>query len=323
MKLPSIRSDTIVAGLSFSRGRENDYYLCLMEYFEDSENSGRWALSKLVYPKESKATDESSLSELLRDYKVKQIVTDIPLNMPACYQCTLKCPGEAMCSEASVKYVREEVDKILSENSNQQNFHPKTYEKHRLQSLEVTHQNDIFAKQSDQYILSRSFKRRLKKGYLPYWNRPIDFWVWINYYDQLLNMFNYSYDSFGLTPYISIMRINYFKKFLNNNINFYESDIYIILLELARAGIITKKQLLDLKDLEFGAEARLNIVKKIEEKIKLFIYEHDLVVLVNDSRAFAAFILSLSGMASSSNKTVELPSYCNQKEINFLVPSFY
>ncbi len=314
-------TENLIAGVSFSGGRENDFHFCLMEYFEDS---GRWVLTKLVYPNEPKVGDEAdfSLNDLLDEYKVKQLVADIPLNMPACYACELKCPGELVCIDESVKYVRSELDKILVEDSRQINHHPKTYEKHRIVSLEVTYQNDIFAKQSDQFILSRSFKRRLKKGYLPYWNRPIDFWIWVNYYDQLLNLFNYSYDSFGLTPYISIMRINYFKKFLSSAVKFYESDIYIVLLELARAGIINKKQLLDLKDLEYGAEARLNIIKMIEEKLKVFIYEHDQAVLVNDPRAFSAFILSLAGITAVLNQTVVLPNYCNQPAINFLVPSF-
>lgn len=77
-----------------------------------------------------------------------------------------------------------------------------------------------------------------------------------------------------------------------------------------------------MSDLDLGVEARLDIIKKIEAKLNIFIYDHDLEILAKNPRAFDSFILAISGQTFYTNKVKILPEWTNPTETKFIVPSF-
>lgn len=309
-----------IAGMSMKGGRKDKFFFCLLEYFPEHE---RWALKSLLQLKDETGIDrEDIVRNWIEKFEVKDLVVDFPLSQPACHPCSLDCPGIENCEVEEVKSINDLILELIQEDQRLEVENPKKYEQKRNSHDEIDYSRDIFHKESHEHILSRSFKRRLKKGYLPYWNRPIDLWVWNFYYDQLLDLFNSSYDSFGNTSLMILSRFSYLRRHFPSDLKLYESFGPLILIELLRSGIIKKKHIQNFNDIELGMETRIDLVQKIEKEANLFLYDHDFEVLVKNPHAFDSFMLALSGMQSLSGKIRDLPKWTLPKETNFLVPNF-
>lgn len=307
--------------MSLKGSRQDNFFFCLIEYFADSN---RWFLKSVLQVKDEQdiTTGDEALGRWLERYETRHLVVDFPLSKPACQTCNLKCPGMNECPEYSVVDVKKRMLRLLGEDQNINSQSPKQYERDRNRDDEFDAQKDMFQKSSDQHLLSRSFKRRLKKGYLPYWNRPLDLWIWCKYYDQLLDLFNISFDSFGNTSLMMMSRLAYLKHHFPQNLKLFESNTNIVFLELLRNKIIQKRDLLALSDLEESAVARLDIIKKIEKSLNIFIYDHDLELVVSHPRAFESFLLAIVGQRMLQDNIEALPEWTRPEEVQFLIPTF-
>ena len=301
-------------------GRNDNFYFCLIEYYSDS---GRWFLKSLLPVKDEDALDnDEAIRAWIHNFDVKQLVVDFPLSKPACETCDLECPGAINCPDNSITTVREKIRDLLNEDQKLINSNPKKYEQERNKSDEVVYNRDIFSKETSHHLLSRSFKRKLKKGFLPYWNRTLDFWVWKYYYDQILDTFNTSFDSFGNVSLMILSRFSYIKRHFPKALELFEANEQIILIELLRSKIILKKDIELMSDIDLGIEARLDLIKKIENKLDIFIYNHDLEILVKNPRAFDSFLLALAGQNVLQKKNRELPDWTKPAETKFIIPNF-
>ncbi len=301
-------------------GRNDNFFFCLIEYYPDSE---RWFLKSLLPVKEEEAeNDDEALRVWIENFQVKQLVVDFPLSRPECYHCDLACPGATSCPVESVKTTREKINHLLNEDLEMIKKNPKKYEQERNKSDEVVFNRNIFEKETHHHLLSRSFKRRLKKGFIPYWNRSLDFFIWKYYYDQILEMFNTSFDSFGNTSLMTLSRFNYIKRHFPKDLELFEANAHIITIELLRSKIILKKDVELISDIDLGIEARIDTIKKIETHLNIFIYNHDLDILVRNPRAFDSFLLALSGQNILQNKNVALPDWTKPNETRFIIPQF-
>lgn len=311
---------TNIGSLSMKGGRNDNFYFCLIEYYPDSK---RWFLKSLLPVKDEEQHDSDDVIKAWIDtYGVKQLVVDFPLSQAACATCVPGCTGAAHCPATNVMTVREKMKNLLAEDQKLINSNPKKYEQERNKADEIVYNRDIFEKETAHHLLTRSFKRRLKKGFLPYWNRTMDFWVWKYYYDQLLEMFNTSFDSFGNISLMILSRFSYIKRHFPKQVELFEANAQIILIELLRSKIILKKDISLLSDIDIGLEARLDTIKKIENKLDIFIYNHDLEILVKNPRAFDSFLLSLAGQNVLKGKNRELPEWTDPKETKFIIPNF-
>jgi len=197
---------------------------------------------------------------------------------------------------------------------------PKKYERERLSDSEIRYPDKAFRKETSSAILSVPYKRRLKKGFMPYWHRPLDFWLWQEYYDQLLQLFNMSFDSFGNISPMLLFRFHYLQRHVSSELKFYQSSTEIILLELLRSEIINQKDIEGLKTLEENVQARVSVMTKVEKKLQIFIYEKDLNTLSHDPKAFESFLLSLCGQQIILKNIRTLPTWA--QEGNFVSPHF-
>lgn len=311
-----------IAGMSIRGGRRDNFYLCLLEYYQESD---RWFLGSLLPVRDE---DEGSIEgdDIIRKwsekYDLKELVVDTPLSNPACESCALNCPGAKRCPEIAIREVKRKIDVLLHDDQRLTEKEPKVYERERNEDDLIDYSKDLMAKDAQQHILSRSFKRRLRKGFLPYWNRPIDFWVWLYYYDALLKIFNFSYDSFGTTSLMLISRFNYLRRHFPSDLRLHEGNVYLTLLELYRAKVINRSQLSNLNDIELTADAKRDMIKNIETTLKIFIYDHDLEILIQDPRAFDSFLLAITGQRLHLGKTRQLPAWALPLETGFVVPLF-
>ena len=309
-----------IGSLSMKGGRNDNFFFCLIEYYSDS---GRWFLKSLLPVKDEEALDnDEAIRAWIHNFDVKQLVVDFPLSKPACERCEIECPGAMNCPEDGISLVKEKIRDLLNEDQKLINQNPKRYEQERNKADEVVYNRDIFSKETAHHLLSRSFKRKLKKGFLPYWNRTLDFWVWKYYYDQILETFNTSFDSFGNVSLMILSRFSYIKRHFPKTLELFEANEQIILIELLRSKIILRKDIDLISDIDLGIEARLDLIKKIESKLDIFIYNHDLEILVKNPRAFDSFILALAGQNVLQKKNRELPDWTRPEETKFIIPNF-
>lgn len=311
-----------VAGMSLGGGRKENFFFSLLEYYPDKE---RWFLKSLHQVKDEEIRDRDEIiASWVLQYGLKQLVVDFPLSKPPCEEsCLNNCLGASECPRPQVLAVRYEMQKLLEEDAEFHRKNPKKYEQERIAAQEVDYSKNILKKNTDEHLLSKSFKRKLRKGFTPYWHRPIDFWVWKNYYDQLLDVFRISYESFGNVSVMLLARLNYLLRHLPEDLTMYESNIQIALIELYRARVVSKSLLLQLFDLELVSVAREQIVRNIEKHMEIFIYDNDLETIIKNSDAFDSFILSVVGQKMLMKGLRKIPDWGNSDGGNFIVPSFH
>lgn len=308
-----------IAGMSLGGGQKENFFFCLLEFFEDDN---RWFLTSLKQVKDEVDLDrDEAITSWINDYSLKRFVVDFPLTKPTCETCSLECPGVHSCHHPVIKNVCSEMNELLQEDKVLLKENPKKYEQDREKSNLIS-KRKVIDKKTTKHLLTKSFKRKLKKGFLPYWNRPVDFWIWKNYYDEILNYFNISYDSFGNVSLMLMHRFKYLLRHFPNNLNLYESNTHIILIELLKAKIILKKDLEALKDIEEAPLTRIKITKSIEKKLGIFIYMKDLELIAQNSKAFDSFLLALSGHNLISKKNKTISSYGEQDKVALIAPNF-
>lgn len=302
-----------IAGMSMRGGRNDKFFFCLMEYYED-EN--RWFLKSLLQVKDQEEKQgDDAIHDWIKESCLKGLVVDFPLSSPFCQTCTLRCPGIENCSVEGVQSVFNIMDTILREDKKFQSQSPKDYERKR-------NLDDQIRGSLNKIMISRSFKRRIKKGFLPYWNRAIDLWIWINYYDTLLETFGMSYDSFGSTSLMVQSRFSYLKRHFPPDLELFEGNGKIILLELLRAKILKKEDILKIKDIEGVVDGRVEILKKLEAALNIFIYDSDMEILAKNPPAFDSFLLALLGRNIHFNKIREIPTWAMNNTSQFVAPTF-
>jgi hypothetical protein len=309
-----------IAGMSIGGGRKENFFFCLLEYFPESK---RWFLSSVNQVKDEEDLDsDETIENWITKYDLKNLIVDFPMSRPVCDGCELKCPGTKNCNNPIVTDIRHRMEELLTEDAKRVSINPKRYEQERVEDNMVQHSRDIMSSPTKSHILSKSFKRKLKKGFIPYWNRPVDYWVWENYYDQLLNIFKVSYDSFSNVSMMLLSKFKYLLRHLPNELVMHESDVHLCILELYRAKIIAKKDVEKLKDIEEAVIGRLDIIRAIEKKLNIFIYENDLELIVKNPRAFDSFILTVVGERLLSGSLKKIPEWAHPEESRFVVPHF-
>jgi hypothetical protein len=309
-----------IAGMSLGGGKKENFFFCLLEFYQDED---RWFLTSLRQVKEeSKLTQDEAIMTWVESSGLKQLIVDFPLTKPPCETCDLVCPGVKNCHHPVVKTVQSKIDDLMTVDKDLISSNPKKYEQERVEDSMVHYTKSILDKETHDHILSKSFKRKLKKGFIPYWNRPIDFWIWRNYYDQLLKIFNISYDSFGNVSIMLMHKFHYLLRHLPSELQIFESSVQIALLELMRDKIISRKNIIELQDMNVSTLARVQVAKQIEKKLNIFIYQKDLETISKNPKAFDSFILAIVGQSLVLEKTKEIPSFGGKENSKFIIPQF-
>jgi len=309
-----------IAGMSLGGGRKENFFFCLLEFYEDKN---RWFLTsmKQVRDEENLNRDEV-ITAWVDNYQLQSLIVDFPLTKPPCETCNLECPGAPNCHHPVVVKVRKQISDLLEEDRKLSETNPKRYEQERVEDELVHFSKSVLDDETDHHILSKSFKRKLKKGFTPYWNRPLDFWVWKKYYDQILKVFNISYDSYGSVSMMLMNKFNYLLRHLPSDLVLYESSTQITLLELYRSKVISRNLLNELFDIDIAPLARIHVTKAIEKHLNIFIYENDLELIAKNPKAFDSFLLAVAGQRLLINSTAAIPDFGEKDQTRFIVPIF-
>lgn len=306
-----------VAGISLKSGKKELVYTTIFEHFQSSD---RWFLKelKLISIEDYKLDQE--LVAYINEMKPEKLIIDIPLTLPPCHGCLLLCPGLNNCGVPEVQTVRKITQELLEHDQKIHELGPKNYEHNRLAMELFDYSKNLFAKETIDPILSRSFKRKLKKGFIPYKNRPVDFWVWCRYHDVFLEIFKTSYESIGQISQIGQQRLFYLFRHFSKGTQLYESSPLFLCVELFRANLLVRYDLEKLSDIEFVTNARNKVVQAVLKHFDLFVYDNDMEVILKDARAFEAFLLGAIGIAAQQKKIQNIPDWCGITGEKFLVP---
>ncbi len=309
-----------IAGMSLGGGKKENFFFCLLEYYQQED---RWFLTSLKQVKEEvNLSQDEAITSWVDSSALKQLVVDFPLTKPPCETCDLVCPGMSKCHHPVVKDVNLKIHDILGEDTKRVQENPKRYEQERVEDDKIRYSESVWDNETTHHILSKSFKRKLKKGFVPYWNRPIDFYIWVNYYDQMLKMFNVSYDSYGHISIMLMHKFHYLLRHLPRELQIYEGSSYIALLELYRSKVITKKHILELSDINVCTLARVRVAKLIEKKLNIFIYEKDLELISKNHKAFDSFLLAVTGQSLILDRIKTIPEMGVKDNSRFIIPHF-
>ncbi|MCY4643175.1 MAG: hypothetical protein OXB88_01010 [Bacteriovoracales bacterium] len=273
------------AGLVLSGGRKNSFFLSILECYPDSK---RWFLRSILQAKEG--SGDEALIGWIEEFGIENLTVDFPLSRPPCGHCDLACPGMNVCPQEEVILAQERVGLLLQEGA-----------------LSTR---------------SKAFRRKMKKGFLPYWNRSLDTWVWENYGDPLFRHFNGVFGSFDHSSFMLLSYFDYLRRHFPKNLSCLETSPRLCLIELLRGKIISSRQLCPPKEMEMEAQMRVGIAAAVEEKLDIFIYDRDLDLMTKNPRAFNSFILALAGQRAVLGKTREIPNWCGIHSPNFVVPLF-
>ncbi len=278
-----------IAGIGVGSGRKESFYFSVLEFFE-KEN--RWFLKTCQQLREFEYPEtEDSLLAWINDFDLSTVIVDFPLSMPPCFDCQLTCPGSIECPELKVVEKRKLIADLLTQDQEKIETNPKKYEVDRINNSSL--------------LLSKSLKRKLKKGFVPYWNRVVDVDLWIDYHDDLMNYFKKGLSSFGNENSIQVLRFKYLERHFPQNVKVLETNYEVVLIELLRHKVISSKDLSLLGSFDSSDLARESIIKKIEKHFDLFVYEKDRETLIKKPRAFKSLLLTLSGLETQKIKDKE------------------
>jgi hypothetical protein len=103
-------------GVSLSGGKSDKACLAVVEYYPEGK---KIFLSKMLekIKTEEFISADLKIHEIIQQYgsDIEKIAFDVPLSLPKCLTCVLKCPGYEVCEEEEIKYIRnlyhQETDK--------------------------------------------------------------------------------------------------------------------------------------------------------------------------------------------------------------------
>lgn len=94
-------------GLALSGGKADRACLAILEYYPTQK---KIFLSRLIdrIKAEELISADLKITEIVAQYQnhAENIVFDVPLTLPKCFDCELRCPGYEICNEPEMKYMR-------------------------------------------------------------------------------------------------------------------------------------------------------------------------------------------------------------------------
>lgn len=113
-------------GVSLSGGKNAKTVIAVLDHFP---GVNRLALSQLIenLKSEDQTSGDDALLESLKALgKIRSIALDVPLSLPKCVTCPLKCPGVTTCQEPHVQWFRDRHKRLSATKKNLRLFTPYT-----------------------------------------------------------------------------------------------------------------------------------------------------------------------------------------------------
>lgn len=114
-------------GISLSGGKSDKACLAIIEYFPEHKKVFLARLFEKI-KNENEISADLRIIELLKQYysKIDFVAFDVPLSLPTCINCKLKCPGYETCSVDQIVWMREQSKKMSEKKKPKKMFTPYT-----------------------------------------------------------------------------------------------------------------------------------------------------------------------------------------------------
>lgn len=114
-------------GVSLSGGKSDKACVAVLEYFPEHKKVFLSRLYEKIKSEEYMSAD-LKIHEILLQYHehVESVAFDVPLTLPKCVRCELKCPGFETCSEKEMEWLREFYNKVNKKKKPKKMFTPYT-----------------------------------------------------------------------------------------------------------------------------------------------------------------------------------------------------
>lgn len=114
-------------GVSLLGGKSERTCVAVLEYFPVHGKVFLHHLFEKIQG-DRKISADTALLNLLDEFAqdAEAVGVDVPLQIPMCLRCKLKCPGVEACKVEAIRYMREIQDGIFKENKNAKYFTPYT-----------------------------------------------------------------------------------------------------------------------------------------------------------------------------------------------------
>jgi hypothetical protein len=95
-------------GLSLGGGKTNKTCLSVLEYYPSQNKIFLKEINEKIKSENLNSSDQI-LFNLIEEYKnaVEYLAFDVPLELPKCIKCNLKCPGYESCTEPEIKWLKK------------------------------------------------------------------------------------------------------------------------------------------------------------------------------------------------------------------------
>ena len=114
-------------GISLGGGKSDRTAITILEYYIEQQK----LIVNSVFDRlktEGEKSADLKIHEILEQYKkdTKFVAIDVPLSLPKCFRCELKCPGYEICEETEIKWMWKQYGQRAQKNKNHKMFTPYT-----------------------------------------------------------------------------------------------------------------------------------------------------------------------------------------------------
>ncbi len=115
-------------GLSLSGGKSDKACIAIVEYYPEHKKVFLARLFDRIKSDVPLASADLKIFEVLEQYEgqAESLAMDVPLTLPKCISCQLKCPGYEVCTEPEIKWFRSFFEKINLKKRPKRSFTPYT-----------------------------------------------------------------------------------------------------------------------------------------------------------------------------------------------------
>jgi hypothetical protein len=114
-------------GISLSGGKSDKSCIAVLDYYPDAK---KIFVSKFIekIKAEEFISADFKIHEILQQYSqsLNSIAFDVPLTVPKCFSCSLKCPGYEACGETEIKWMRTHYNEKIDKKKPKKLFTPYT-----------------------------------------------------------------------------------------------------------------------------------------------------------------------------------------------------
>lgn len=115
-------------GVSLAGGKTDRTSIAVIEYFPDHKKVFLARLFDRIKNEVPHFSSDSRVHEIISQYQgeAESLAFDVPLSLPKCLRCNLKCPGFDICNEVEIKWLRSTYEKINKKKRPKRFFTPYT-----------------------------------------------------------------------------------------------------------------------------------------------------------------------------------------------------